>query len=132
MRVGGANAADGSQLITAQGGRAFWHGRCQGSGASHLSTGCEKNGLQENATVQQENMRLVKVLAVGGGTGEGEILREMIASNERLLSEKQKVAPLASPSIPSKMSPFPQVSLIWILEFSWGAFTGILQSRAGP
>jgi len=47
--------------------------------------------LQENAAVQQENMRLVKVLAVGGATADNEVLQEMITCNERLLSEKQKV-----------------------------------------
>ena len=36
-------------------------------------------------------MRLTKKLAAGGALADGEVLRETISSNERLLGEKQKV-----------------------------------------
>ena len=49
--------------------------------------------MQENTQLQQENMRLTKKLAASGTFADGEVLRETIGSNERLLSEKQKVIP---------------------------------------
>ena len=47
--------------------------------------------MQENAKIHQENMRLVKAVANGTQGAEGEVLQELINSNERLLVEKEQV-----------------------------------------
>ena len=47
--------------------------------------------MQENTKIHQENMRLVKAVADGTQGAEGEVLQELINSNERLLAEKEQV-----------------------------------------
>ena len=43
--------------------------------------------------MQQENMRLVKVVAERTPAAEREVLTDLISSNERLIAEKQKASP---------------------------------------
>ena len=51
--------------------------------------------------MQQENMRLVKVVAQRTPGAEREVLQELINSNERLIAEKEKVIK----ALPPQLSP---------------------------
>ena len=63
--------------------------------------------------MQQENMRLVKVVAERTPAAEREVLADLISSNERLIAEKQKASPPLPVHTPAHPLNVPLLLCIW-------------------